>query len=89
MGWYKALEQLVWVGQLGFSLLFPLVCLLGGCWWLTTHLGVGMWVYVPGMLLGLALGGYTFAAFVRYWARTQDREDKAAPKPRRTGFNGH
>ena len=46
---YKALEQLVWVGQLGFSLLFPLVCALGGCWWLTRQ-GVGGWVWVPGLL---------------------------------------
>ena len=43
---YKALEQLVWVGQLGFSLLFPLVCALGGCWWLTRQ-GVGVMPAAP------------------------------------------
>lgn len=44
-GLYKALENLVWVTQLGFSLLFPLVCFLGGCWWLTQNAGVGGWVH--------------------------------------------
>ncbi len=88
-GLYKAVEQLVWVGQLGFSLLFPLVCCMGGCWWLTTACGVGLWVFVPGTLLGLLVSGYTFAGFIRYWFRQQDREEKRVPAPRRGGFNRH
>ena len=79
---YKALEQLVWVGQLGFSLLFPLVCALGGCWWLTRQ-GVGGWVWVPGLLLGLAVGASIFAGFARRWLR-QARQDRKPP-----GFNKH
>ena len=88
-GWYKAFEYITWVFQLGFSLLFPPVCCAAACWWLTVRLGVGYWVWVPGMVLGLAVAAATFASFVRYWIRQQDKEDKAAQTPRRRGFNGH
>ena len=31
-GWYKALEDLIWLTQLGQNILLPLVLCLGGCW---------------------------------------------------------
>lgn len=83
--WYKALENLVWVGQLGFSLLLPLVCFLAGSWWLNTVQGVGGWIYLPGLLLGLATGGATFAAFARRWLKQADKDSKTRPG----GFNKH
>ena len=83
-GWYQALEHLVWVTQLGFSMLFPLVCALGGCWWLTRH-GVGGWVWLPGILFGLAVGAATFRSFARRWLNRAQKEQKQTP-PR---FNCH
>ena len=53
-GWYKALEDLVWLTQLGLNMLLPLVMCLGGCWWAVSHWGWPMWVYLPAVLLGLA-----------------------------------
>ncbi len=85
---YKVFEKLTWVGQLGFSLLFPPVCLLAGCWWLTARRGVGMWVYLPGLVLGLALGFGCFAQFLRYCLREQDKEREQNGPPR-SGFNTH
>ena len=38
-GWYKALEDLVWLTQLGLNMLLPLVMCLGGCWWAVSHWG--------------------------------------------------
>ena len=55
-GWYKALEDLVWLTQLGLNMLLPLVMCLGGCWWAVSHWGWPMWVYLPAVLLGLAAG---------------------------------
>ena len=52
-GWYKALEDLVWLTQLGLNMLLPLVMCLGGCWWAVSHWGWPMWVYLPAVLLGL------------------------------------
>lgn len=85
-GWYKALEQLTWVFQLGFSLLFPPVCCAAACWWLTTRWGVGIWVWLPGLGLGLAVSASTFASVVRYWFREQDKD---LDEDRRSGFNRH
>lgn len=56
-GWYKALEDLVWLTQLGLNMLLPLVMCLGGCWWAVSHWGWPMWVYLPAVLLGLAARG--------------------------------
>ena len=55
-GLYKALEDLVWLTQLGLSILLPLLMCLGGCWWATNRWGWPMWVYLPGIVLGLAAG---------------------------------
>ena len=33
-GLHRALEYLVWVGQLGLNLITPLLLCLWGCWWL-------------------------------------------------------
>ena len=74
-GWYKALEDLVWLTQLGLNMLLPLVL----CHW-----GWPMWVYLPAVLLGLAAGAQNFWVFVK---ERLDRSKK--DKPRRTGFNSH
>ena len=83
-GWYKALEDLVWLTQLGLNMLLPLVMCLGGCWWAVSRWGWPMWVYLPAVLLGLAAGAQNFWGFVK---ERLDRTKK--DKPRRTGFNSH
>ena len=39
-GWYKALEDLVWLTQLGLNMLLPLVMCLGGAWWAVNSLSL-------------------------------------------------
>lgn len=85
-GWYKALEQLVWVTQLGFSIIFPLICCLAGCWWLTVRMGAPGWVWPVGVLVGLGVGIATFWSFAKMWMRQIDREGR---KQRPPGFNEH
>ena len=75
-GWYKALEDLVWLTQLGLNMLLPLVMCLGGCWWAVSHWGWPMWVYLPAVLLGLAAGAQNFWVFVK---ERLDRSKKASP----------
>ena len=53
-GLYKALEDIVWLTQLGLSMLLPLLLCLGGCWWATNHWNWPMWVYLVGIFLGLS-----------------------------------
>ena len=51
---YQALEDLVWLAQLGLSMMMPLLLCLGGCWWAVSHWGWPGWLYLPAVLLGLA-----------------------------------
>ena len=83
-GWYKALEDLVWLTQLGLNLLLPPVLCLGGCWWAVNHWSWPMWAYVPAIVLGLAAGGQNFWVFAKEHLKRAKKE-----KPRRVGFNSH
>ena len=57
-GWYKALEDLVWLTQLGLNMLLPLVMCLGGAWWAVNNWSWPEWVFLPAILLGLAAGAH-------------------------------
>ncbi len=83
----QALEDLVWVSQLGLSLMMPLLLLMGLCYWLTTSVGVGHWVYLPGFLFGIGAGATSFWSF---WQMTQRRNAKKAKAKQQTiSFNHH
>lgn len=81
---YAALENLVWVTQLGLSLLLPLVCCMALAFWMTVHWGVGGWIFVPAVLLGLATGAATFRRFAQMWLRRIQKEQRPP-----AGFNRH
>ncbi|OUQ34345.1 hypothetical protein B5E67_13585 [Faecalibacterium sp. An122] len=83
-GLYKVLEDLVWLTQLGLTMLLPLVMCLGGCWWAVTRWGWPMWLYLPAVLLGLAAGGQNFWVFARGRLRRAQKDQN-----RRVGFNHH
>ena len=83
-GWYKALEDLVWLTQLGLNMLLPLVLCLGGCWWAEEHWNWPEWLFLPAVLLGLAAGAQNF------WVFCKERMDRAkTDKNHRVGFNSH
>ena len=54
-GIYRVLEDIVWLTQLGLNMLLPLVLCLMGCWWAVNHWSWPLWVYLPGIGLGLPL----------------------------------
>lgn len=84
-GLYKLLEDVVWLTQLGLSMLLPLVACLWGCSWLTTHAGVGSWVYIPGILVGLASGAVSFRNFGRMMLKRAEK----TKSNHSIGFNRH
>lgn len=49
----KILNQLLWVTQFGFSIMFPLCFFLLLANWLQNKFGLGMWVTVVFGILGL------------------------------------
>ena len=83
-GWYKALEDLVWLTQLGLNMLLPLVMCLGGAWWAVNSWSWPEWVFLPAILLGLASGAQNF------WYFAKEHLDRAKKeKPKRVGFKSH
>ena len=82
----KQLQKLLWLTQLGVSLVTPpLLCLLLG------HLaqskwGWGTWVMVAAILIGLAASACSAASFLRDCKRNSEREGKG-DKP--IAFNNH
>ena len=83
-GWYKALEDLVWLTQLGLNMLLPLVLCLAGCWWAVERWNWPEWLFLPAVLLGLAAGAQNF------WVFCKERLDRSKKeKNHRVGFNSH
>ena len=81
----KALQGLVWLTQLGFSLVVPPLMLIWLAIWLQSRFDLGSWVLIAGILLGL--GGSVGTALTFY--RATIHESKKEQKPRSVGFNSH
>ena len=82
----KILGQFAMVGQLGLSLLMPLLLCLFGCYLLCTKLSVGAWVYIPGFILGL--GGSMTTAY-KVHLSVIHREEKKKKDNNEVFFNRH
>jgi hypothetical protein len=82
---YHLLEDLVWVGQLGLSLVLPPVLCLLGCWWLTRHTAAGVWVYLPGLVLGVGAAVVTFKSFWKMMLQRAKKDGDDHP----VSFNKH
>ena len=74
----QLLSQFAMVGQLGLSLLMPLLLCLLGCYLLCSRLSVGAWVYIPGFILGL--GGSMTTAYKVYLSVIHREEKKKKEK---------
>ena len=75
----KAMENLVWLTQLGVSVLVPPVCLTWLCSWLVNTKGAPLWLYAVFIPLGLAVGGVTFWDFCKMVikkAKPKDDDEK-------------
>ena len=62
--WNGILSQFVMVGQLGLSLLAPLLLCLLFCLYLVNRFGASLWIYIPGFFFGL--GGSFMTAYKTY-----------------------
>ena len=78
-------KHLALLGQLGLSVLMPtLLCLLF-CFFLTSRLGVGMWVYILGFFFGF--GGSIMTAYKFYLSEIA--KNKKDDKEKKVSFNKH
>ena len=69
--------------QLGLTLVIPLRACLYFCYWLCENTGVGSWVYIIGLILGIGAGAMTW-----YKLYLRNREHKKKDR-KPFGFNDH
>ena len=70
----RLIGQFAMVGQLGLSLLMPLLMCLALCYLLVTKLSTPIWVYIPGFILGL--GASMTTAYKVYLSVVHKEEKK-------------
>lgn len=81
----EMMRNITLLGQLGISLVAPLLLCLALCWWLCAHVGLGGWVYIPGFFFGLGGSGMSaYKVFMTVTGRQEKKEEKA-----KISFNSH
>lgn len=83
--WADILKNITMLTQFGLSFITPLLVCLGVCWWLSSHTGVGGWVFIPGFFFGM--GGSGMVAYKLYLSViTREKKDR---KKQKVFFNKH
>lgn len=89
--WKDVYRNFLMLGQLGLSFITPTILCLLLCWWLTSHMGVGLWVYILGFFFGLG-GSFTVAYNFYCSLEKQDKKkevDEEKAKKKRVSYNRH
>ena len=77
--WMRALRGLSWLTQLGLGVATPIVLCILGAHWLCGRFGLGGWVYVPALVLGIGAGAASFASFAKRVERHARKTQKRPP----------
>ena len=83
----KFLSLLIWVGQFGFSVLFPTVFFLLLAVWLQSRFSLGLWIFVLCGILGLLTTISTVKACLHSLRKAA--EEASGTKARPISFNDH
>ena len=86
MKWNEIFAQLTFLGQLGLSIAMPMLMSLGACYLLCTRLHVGLWVYLPGMILGI---GASFMTAYKVYLAVTKKETKRKRGLEEKSYNRH
>ena len=83
----KNLNLLIWLTQLGLSVVAPLAGFVLLALWLRGHFGWGNWVIYAGLVLGIigAVGGLRSSLKIMEKMAKDKKEEKDPP----VGFNDH
>lgn len=71
---FSAMKYLSFLTQLGLSIVTPIVLCIWGAVWLQNRFGLGGWVLIVGILLGVGGGGSAFYQFYQFIQREEQRE---------------
>ncbi len=83
----KLLQLLMWVGQFGFSVVFPTLAFLTLAVWLRQRYGLGSWVLAVLGILGLLTSFSTAKSCLRSMQKAA--EEAGSKKTPPTSFNDH
>ena len=83
----KDINLLVWLTQLGFSVVFPLAGFTLLAVWLRGKLGLGIWVLFVGIGVGLLCALDGFRQSIKAMERTGKHRGDNDPPP--VSFNDH
>ena len=83
--WRTMYQNVLMLTQLGLSFITPILICLAVCWWLTSRLGFGGWIYIPGLFFGLGSSG--MVAY-KFYLTIMNREQKEEKK-KTVSYNKH
>lgn len=86
MKWNEIFAQMTLLAQLGLSLATPILMCLAACYLLCTRLNVGLWVYIPGMIMGL---GASFMTAYKVYLSVTGKQKKRERGENEVSFNKH
>jgi hypothetical protein len=86
MKWSKIFAQLAMLGQLGLSLAMPMLMCLGVCYMLCTRMHAPLWIYLPGMILGI---GASFMTAYKVYLAVTGKEKRRPRDPDERSYNRH
>ena len=81
----KIYKDLLMLSQLSLSFITPILLCLALSWWLSSY--VGLWVYIPGFLLGL--GSAIMVAYKFYLSVIKKEEREKDNKKKKASYNKH
>ena len=83
----KDVKLLIWLTQLGLSVVFPLAGFILLALWLQQQFSWGAWVFWVGLALGLITAVSGFVNSLQLMLRMSESAKKKDPPP--TAFNQH
>ena len=83
----KYLSLLIWVTQLGFSILFPTCAFLLLAYWLQNRFGLGVWIMIVCGIIGLMISISTTRSCVRSLLKAVKEVSSKDEPP--VAFNDH
>ncbi len=83
----KLLSLILWVGQFGFSAIFPTVFFLVLASWLQSRFGLGMWILAVGGILGVLTSISTVRSCLR--ALRKAAQEASPDREHPASFNDH
>lgn len=85
--WGDIIKNMTLLSQFSLSFITPLLLCLLICWWMSTSLGIGEWIFIPGFFFGL--GSSFTVAYKLYLSVTGHQKKEKEKKKNKVSFNRH